>query len=72
MVTEECVHHWMIDSPSGKKSKGTCKHCGTTRMFLNSYEYSSWYGFNKTRRPANWKPSKNNKGRFAPGKGKLS
>ena len=57
------MHHWMIDSPSGtKKSKGTCKHCGTTRMFLNSIEYSSWYGFNNTRKPGSWK--RGEKGKF--------
>ena len=56
------MHHWMIDSPSGKESKGTCKHCGTTRMFLNSYEYSLWYGFNKTRKPGSWK--RGEKGKF--------
>ena len=57
------MHHWMIDSPSGtKKSKGTCKHCGTTRMFLNSIEYSSWYGFNKTRKPGSRK--RGEKGKF--------
>ena len=51
----ECVHHWMIDSPSGSKhSSGTCKHCDTTRSdFENSIEYSVWYGFNKTRPNSN-------------------
>lgn len=74
----ECVHHWMVESPSGSKySSGTCKHCGTTRSdFNNSIEYSVWYGFNKTRPNSNTnkthKRRKDNKGRFVPGKGKLS
>ena len=56
----ECVHHWMIDSPSGTRlSSGKCKHCGETRAFANSVEYSEWYGYNKTR------PFKRNgKGKF--------
>ena len=28
-----CVHHWIIETPSGPKSKGICKHCGEEREF---------------------------------------
>jgi hypothetical protein len=36
-----CVHHWRIESPSGKSTvPGTCKHCGTTRDFPASGD--SW------------------------------
>lgn len=30
-----CVHHWIIDSPSGAQSEGRCRHCGEARMFDN-------------------------------------
>ena len=51
VAVTECVHHWMIEPPSGSKySSGTCKHCGVTRDdFANSATYSEWYGFNKYR-----------------------
>jgi|TARA_Y100000034_G_scaffold114564_1_gene150829 hypothetical protein len=71
MKVATCVHHWLIDSPSGgKTSRGTCKHCHEERDFTNVIEYSEWYGFNKTR-PTKWQ-RKDNKGRFSPGKGRLS
>ena len=34
-----CVHHWMIDSPSGTTSKGICKYCQSQRDFYNSPDY---------------------------------
>jgi hypothetical protein len=45
------VHHWLIDSPNGPKSKAKCKKCHAESEFENSMQYSSWYGFNKTKRP---------------------
>ena len=38
MVTETCVHYWMIEPSNGHKSPGVCKHCGETREFTNSFE----------------------------------
>jgi hypothetical protein len=28
-----CVHHWLIDSPTGEVSKAVCKLCGARREF---------------------------------------
>ena len=41
-----CVHHWLIDSPHGTMSSGTCKICGEFRKdyFANSSENSGWAG----------------------------
>ena len=32
----ECKHHWLIDSPNGPTSQGTCKLCGQRNEFKNS------------------------------------
>ncbi|MBI2165608.1 MAG: hypothetical protein HYU29_04320 [Chloroflexi bacterium] len=37
-----CRHHWVIDTPSGPMSKGTCKSCGEVRVFKNYVETSYW------------------------------
>ncbi len=31
----DCVHHWLIDSPSGSESAASCKICGAHRVFAN-------------------------------------
>jgi hypothetical protein len=31
-----CIHHWIIDPPSGPTSKGRCKRCGEKRTFANT------------------------------------
>jgi hypothetical protein len=41
MVTERptqgCeTHYWMLPSPGGPTSTGTCKHCGAEKEFSNS------------------------------------
>ena len=33
---KKCTHHWMLESPNGPESPGTCKHCGTTKSFPNA------------------------------------
>ncbi len=38
----DCVHHWMIDSPNGPVSRGTCKVCGESSEFKNSIQGSGW------------------------------
>ena len=38
----ECPHFWLIDSPNGPISKGTCKVCKQTREFQNSIQTSGW------------------------------
>ncbi|MDP6402810.1 MAG: hypothetical protein QF467_04615 [SAR202 cluster bacterium] len=37
-----CQHHWVIDSPAGPVSQGTCRLCGEEREFQNYIEGSSW------------------------------
>ena len=44
-----CVHHWVIDSPSGRESRGTCKHCGKSKVFANSTENVMWEQTNTVR-----------------------
>ena len=39
---EECVHHWMIDSPSGPASRGACMKCGAEKDFPNTVADSLW------------------------------
>ena len=38
----ECKHHWLIDSPNGPTSQGTCKLCGQRNEFKNSTQGSGW------------------------------
>ena len=37
-----CEHFWMIESPNGPTSKGSCRVCGETRDFVNYLESSAW------------------------------
>ena len=37
-----CAHHWVIDTPSGPVSQGTCNMCGEVREFNNSTETGIW------------------------------
>ena len=37
-----CQHHWIIESPAGPVSKGSCRVCGEEREFMNYVEGSSW------------------------------
>lgn len=30
-----CQHHWVISTPEGPYSQGTCRKCGSTRQFRN-------------------------------------
>lgn len=39
-----CKHHWMILSPNGDYSTGTCKNCGEQKEFRNYYSYSQHQG----------------------------
>jgi len=40
--SEECVHFWLIDTPNGPTSQGTCKQCGKIQLFRNSVASSTW------------------------------
>ncbi len=41
-----CVHHWVIEAPSGHTSSGICKLCGEFRKdyFVNSVDNVGWAG----------------------------
>ena len=47
--TGNCVHHWVIDAPNGRASKGVCKRCGKARSFVNSTENVMWEQTNTLR-----------------------
>ncbi len=32
-----CTHHWILESPDGPECLGTCKKCGETRTYSNTY-----------------------------------
>jgi hypothetical protein len=42
-VAPECTHHWVIDTPSGPVSHGTCKRCGEIRDFPNYVENTPYW-----------------------------
>ena len=37
-----CPHHWVIDTPNGPTSTGTCKLCGAMQDFVNSLGSVGW------------------------------
>ena len=47
--TSKCVHHWLIEAPSGRESRGTCKRCGRKRAFANSTDNVMWEQTNTLR-----------------------
>ena len=38
-----CVHHWVIDAPSGPVSLGSCKLCGERREFRNYVDNTPYW-----------------------------
>ena len=36
---EQCVHHYIVESPNGKFSEGVCKKCGKKKQFANYIEF---------------------------------
>ena len=42
--TTSCVHYWLIETPNGPVSNGTCRNCGDQRQFENHLMTS---GFDK-------------------------
>jgi hypothetical protein len=44
-----CVHHWVIETPSGRESHGRCKRCDTVKSFANSTESVMWEQTNTLR-----------------------
>ena len=52
MPPETCVHHWILQTPNGPTSEGTCKRCHLTREFTNYLDasaYKSKHGFQQRR-----------------------
>ena len=47
---DPCAHHWLIESPDGETSRGTCRLCGASREFFN-------YNQRQTLSPARRTPS---------------
>lgn len=37
-----CQHRWVIETPHGATSRGTCKRCGVTKRFPNAAEDALW------------------------------
>ena len=37
-----CTHYWIIETPTGSFSHGTCKLCGADKEFKNFVFYSPW------------------------------
>ena len=42
VLEPECNHHWIIESPNGPTSVGSCRICGEIREFKNSIQITSW------------------------------
>ena len=45
---DECNHYWVIEVADGPSSQGSCKYCGETKEFLNSFP-----DFNPLKRSSN-------------------
>ena len=53
MPPETCTHHWILQTPNGPTSEGTCKRCHLTREFVNYLDasaYTSKHGFQQKRK----------------------
>ena len=37
VLAPDCIHFWMIESPNGPQSIGTCRRCGRVDSFDNSH-----------------------------------
>jgi hypothetical protein len=46
---KKCIHHWMIETPNGRESRGVCRSCGRKRAFANSTENVMWEQTNTLR-----------------------
>jgi len=40
---EMCVHRWVLESPVGEVTHGTCKLCGEVRDFTDKRPSASFY-----------------------------
>ena len=46
-----CIHHYLLGTPNGPTSTGTCKKCGHARQFLNAEQEHSWEKTNRMTMP---------------------
>jgi len=46
MPRDDCIHHWLIESAKGKKSRGQCHKCGGVKSFLNHIPEHSYRTYN--------------------------
>jgi hypothetical protein len=53
VAKDNCVHHWLIETPNGRESTGLCKRCGATKSFANSTEQVMWEQTNTLRNDLN-------------------
>lgn len=51
-LASDCRHTWMIDSPNGPTSMGTCTECGERGEFRNSMPITGWDRSGAQRRAA--------------------
>ena len=56
MTTTQCAHHWVIETPSGPRSKGKCQLCGEEREFSNSTGFRSIWNPQAQRSPESPQP----------------
>ena len=42
-MTDNCTHHWIINTTHGKASLGTCKHCLEIKWFDNYIDTNDWH-----------------------------
>ena len=54
---EMCPHHWVIDTPNGPTSIGTCKMCGERQEFVNSLGSVGWEKVTSYGRTVNQTPA---------------
>ena len=40
---EKCLHHWILDPPTGKTSMGVCKHCKQVKSHNNMPNDRAFY-----------------------------
>ena len=58
-MTTPCVHHWLIEPPAGRTSRGTCKRCGESRADFQNADarplqeqlHEEYHGVGRGRRP---------------------
>jgi hypothetical protein len=44
MISQGCVHHWVLTHPEDDVIRGRCKRCGATREYPASVEGASRQG----------------------------